>query len=482
MKKIVAAIALFSSLVLFSSCSSRGGSLKGYNQETKQAILDLVNEYKNTENAYVVSDFDNTTSIFDIAYQCSVYQLETMSFNIPKDDLESILKTSVVESETLNNCVEDVVSAYSHLVDSYGTFTASGMSSDLSETVHKDPYYLEFSTKMMSLYAFVEDNNPDVVGYEWIMYWYTNMSEQEVYDMFKKSCEKYKDVDTQKVTWTSPSTIQSKTGVVSESILLGVSVTDSVKGMLKEYANNGIDTWICSASHIDGVRAAVDAYGLSDRITGVIGMTQKLENGKFVPAYEYETGYPYLNKGKGVWEKTNNPIKALPGKEGKVTAIKNALYPRYNNKQPLAGFMDASGDFNFCTEFKDMKMVICYNRANRKITEGAGLVAIAAMYQKGLGLTLNAANKAGDTLYLLQGRDENGKRSLRESNYTIRFGETEEKLFANEDNFTLFDYLKNKNMTIKSFFDTFAIKTSASDSVIGIAHGHLDSYSGYHSV
>lgn len=481
MKKIFATVALFSSLVLFSSCS-KAGSLKGYNQETRQAILDLVEEYGNTENAYVVSNFDNTTSIFDIAYQCSVYQLETMSFAIPKEDLESVLKTSLEESVTLNNYVDDVVSSYSHLVDTYGPFNAAGLSSNLIETVHSDPYYQEFSTKMMSLYSFVEDNNADVVGYEWIMYWYANMSEQEVYGMFKKSCEKYQYADTQKVNWTSPSTVQSKVGVVSESILLGVSATDSVKGMLKEYVDNGIDVWICSASHIDGVRAAVDAYGLSDRITGVIGMTQKLENGKFVPAYDYETGYPYLNKGNGVWEKTKDPIKALPGREGKVTAIKNALYPRYNNKQPLAGFMDASGDFNFCTEFKDMKMVICYNRANRKITEGAGLIAIAAMYQKDQGLNLKATNKAGDTLYLLQGRDENGKRSLRESNYTIRFGETEEKLFANKDNTKLYEHLKNQNMTIKAFFDTFAIKTSASDSVIGVAHGHLDSYSGYHSV
>ena len=482
MKKIFATVALFSSLVLFSSCSNASASLKGYNRETKQAILDLVKQYGNTENAYVVSDFDNTTSIFDIAYQCAIYQLETMSFAIPEEDLESILKTSLEESVDLNNYVDDVVSSYSRLVDTYGPFSAAGLSSGLIETVHEDPYYQEFSAKMLGLYSFVEDNNPDVVGYEWIMYWYTNMTEDEVYAMFKNSCEKYQYVDTQKVTWTSPSTIQSKLGVVSQTTVIGVSVTDSVKAMLKEYADNGIDTWICSASHIDGVRAAVDAYGLSDRITGVIGMTQKLEDGKFVPAYDYETGYPYINKGNGVWEKTNNPIKALPGREGKVTAIKNALYPRYNNKQPLSGFMDASGDFNFCTEFKDMKMVICYNRANRKITEGAGLVAIAAMYQKDQGLNLKAANQAGDTLYLLQGRDENGKRSLRESNCTIRFGETEEKLFANEDNSKLFEYLKDQNMTLKAFFDTFAIKTSATDSLIGVAHGHLDSYSGYHSV
>ena len=472
---------LFASIFSLLSCSSNDVDLSGYNQETKQAIKDLVNEYKNKEDVYVVSDFDNTTSIFDIAYQCSIYQIETMSFAISKDEISTVLKTSLEVDDTINNFVDDISISYTHLVDTYGDFSPSGVNEDQLETVHNDIWYQEFSTKMMGLYHYVDSTVLDVVGYEWIMYWYTNMSEQEVYNMFKKSCEKYQYVDTKEVRWTSPN-IDSKTGIISETFVIGVSVTDSVKNMLKYYIENGIDTWICSASHIDGVRAAVDAYGLSDYITGVIGMTQKQVNGKFVPAYDYQTGYPYINKGSSRWEKINTPINALPGREGKATAIKNVLYPRYNNKQPIAGFMDASGDFNFCTEFKDMKMVICYNRANRKITEGAGLVAIAAMYQKEKKLDLKSANASGDTLYLLQGRDENNKRSLRESNYTIRFGESEEKLFANQDNYLLFDYLKTNQLTIKEFYDHFAIKTDAEHSVIGVAHGHLDSYSGYHSI
>lgn len=480
MKKLLLLPFVAISLFSLSACSK--DNLQGFNKETKQAIRDLAKTYKNTENAYVVSDFDNTTSIFDIAYQCSIYQIETMSFALSKDGIGDVLKTKLEETETLNNFVDDIVAAYSYLSDTYGPFDAAGLTGDRITALHEDNYYNEFSTKMQCLYSYVEDTVSDVMGYEWIMYWYTNMSEVEVYNMFKKSCLAYQDLETSQVTWTSPNSITSKAGVMNKTLTLGVSVTDSVKNMLKLYKQNGIDTWICSASHVDGVRAAVDAYGLSDYITGVIGMTQKLEDGKFVPDYDYETGYPYINKGKGNWEKTSNAIKALPGREGKVTAIKNALYPRYNNKQPLAGFMDASGDFNFCTEFKDMKMVICYNRANRKITEGAGLVAIAAMYQKDQGLDLKKANDNGDTYYLLQGRNENGKRSLKESNYTIRFGETEEKLFANEDNFTLLGYVMANKLSVSSFFNTFAIKTSASDSVIGVAHGHLESYSGYHSV
>ena len=463
-------------------CSQKpNDGLEGYAPEVGEAIRDFVKEYKNTEDAYIVSDFDNTTVIFDIALQCSIYQLETMSFAMDGEELKAALSTSLDLDITMSNYIDDVSSSYEELIEEYGEFSPNGVSDSELATLHANNYWKEFATKMKGLFLYVEDHVDDALACEWITYWYSGMNEQEVYSMFKKSCEKYQYEDTTEVTWTSPNTIESKSGVVTCSFVLGCSTTDSVKNMLKHYVDNGIDTWICSASHVDGVRGAVDAYGLSNYITGVIGMTQKMENGKFIPSYDYDSGLPYINKKNGNWEKINTPIKALPAREGKVTAIKNALLPRYNNKQPLAGFMDASGDFNFCTEFSDMKMVICYNRANRKITEGAGLVAIAAMYQKENSLNLKFANEMGDTYYLLQGRDENGKRNLRKSNYTIRFKESEERLFANKDNFTLFDYIKDNRLSLKNFYDTFVIKTSAENSLIGVAHGHLETYAGYHA-
>ena len=196
------------------------------------------------------------------------------------------------------------------------------------------------------------------------------------------------------MTWTTPEGIESKVGAVSCEFPLGVSATGDVKAMLKALSENGIDVWICSASHVDGVRAAVDVYGLTEYVRGVMGMTQKAEDGIYVPAYDWETGYTWLVEGV-TWRKTSDAIRALPSREGKVQAIENALVPMYGCG-PLAGFMDATGDFNFCTEFDSMKMVICYNRADRKVTDGAGLVGIVAVYQqKSLGFDLAAANAAG---------------------------------------------------------------------------------------
>ena len=165
---------------------------------------------------------------------------------------------------------------------------------------------------------------------------------------------------------------------------------------------------------------------------------------------------------------------------GKVTAIDNVLRPKYGGKGPMAGFMDSSGDFNFCTEYSSLKMVVCFNRANRKVTDGGGLVAEVAMYERDvLGYDLKSANAVGETLYLLQGRDENGIRTFRPSNATIRYGNAVEQLFANDDNYAQLEYMKQSEMSVKEIFDKFALKTAVGE--LGFAYGFLDSYSGYHS-
>ena len=463
---------------------------EGYSKEAATAIDDFVKKYGKdspgyNHDAYVVTDFDNTTSIFDITYQFVQYQLETMSFAMDPEALKAALSTELdMKNEEYGRWISDICTAYSHLYDKYGPFKAKGLDEDTQAEIQKDPYWSEFAAKMLAFYQFVEDTTSEAVGYSWILYWMSGMTPDEVYDSFAASCAKNEGVASQNVTWTSPETISSSIGSVSAGYIKGVSVPSDVKQMLKKLHDNGIDIWVCSASHVDGVRAAVDTFGLSEYVTGVIGMTQELKDGVYTNAYDYENGYAWANKGGGKWEKTGAPIKALSGLEGKVTAIENALVSMYKTG-PLAGFMDSSGDFNFCTEFASLKMVICYNRANRKITDGGGLIAIAAAYQgDNLGYNLEKAVKNGDTYYLLQGRDENGTRALRPSRETIRLEENTPGLFANEDNMTLYKYLKDNRLTTKEFLDTFAISTdkTSAENKIGCTYGHLKAYRGYHSI
>ena len=420
------------------------------------------------QNAYVVFDFDNTTSIFDVEEQLAIYQLETMSFALDPEQLSKVLATGL-EPAQCANWIRDISSAYSKLYTDYGPFTPKGLDEAMLGTLHEDPQWLEFATKMRAMYDNVGEWASVDDSYNWILYWFCGMTEKEVYDIAYASHKKYGTVNTSVETWTSPSELKSSVGQVSISWTKGVQVSENIRELWKCLDENGIDVWVCSASGIDQIMAAVDAFGLRDYCSGVLAMTISQDgSGLYKNSYDYKSGYAAIPASDG-WTKGNQATGAQTAGPGKVTAIMNAIAPLYGGATPLAGFMDSTGDFNFCTEFSSLRTVVCFNRANRKITDGGGLIAEVAIYEKEtLEYDYATARKTGNTIYLLQGRDENGLRSFRSSNKTLRYGSSEEKLFANQDNEDqLAEMIRNK-YTVKQAIDKYS-------------SNFLKSYSGYHS-
>ncbi|MBR3610901.1 MAG: hypothetical protein IKL57_05485, partial [Oscillospiraceae bacterium] len=92
------------------------------------------------------------------------------------------------------------------------------------------------------------------------------------------------------------------------------------------------------------------------------------------------------------------------------------------------------------------------------------------------------ANENGDTYYVLQGRDERGLRSLAASDFTWRYGKSAPLLFREDNNFKQLLYMIDNEMTTEEVVNTFAIKTSADDSVLGFKYGFLAEYAGYHNI
>ena len=460
-----------------------------------QAINDFVDTYGNTENAYVVFDFDNTCSIFDVEEQLAIYQLQVMAFAFTPEEIEEILFTELGDHDedrtdlgygngSYADWVADISAAYDYLYNEYGPFSAAGLDEAAQAEIQADPMWAEFATKMRAMYDLVYDAESPAVAYPWVLYWFTGMTEQEVYDLAAASHTYYGAVETSTVTWTSPAEIESKVGVVEYEWTSGTGVSEQLQWLYKTLDEAGIDVWVCSASAMDPIRAAVDVYGLHDYVTGVLAMVRTLdENGKYVNSYDYETGYAYLIV-DGEWVKDDVAIGAQTQGFGKVEAVNNAIMPKYNGEGPLACFMDSTGDWNFCTEYADTKLVINFNRANRKVTDGGGISSVIALYQRDyLGYTdLATANAAGDTFYVLQGRQENGLRSLLASDYTYRYGKDSLLLTRSEDHMAMFNYMIENELTTKEAIDLFTVKTSADDSVIGIKHGCVSEYNGYKNI
>lgn len=502
MKKILSIILAGVMAFGLISCSTKQASISevdgteiltraDWDDGVKKNLNDLISNYSG-DNNYVVFDFDNTCSIFDVEEQLAIYQLETMSFAFTPDEIKSVLATGLSELDkdltelgygngSYNDWISDIYDAYIKLYDDYGPFVAEGLSSEKQAIIVNDDNWKEFATKMRTMYDLVYDNESADIAYPWITYWFTGMNENQVYDLAYASHMKYKEPDTSVVEWKSPNNIQTKVGAVTYNWTKGIQVSENIVELWKAFKESGIDVWVCSASFTDVIRAGVDVFGMHDYCKGVVAMTNKLKNGKYVNEYDYENGFAWYTGENGNWTRGEKATRAQTQGIGKVIAIQNAIIPDYN-KGPIAGFMDSTGDFNFCTEFKNLKLVVCFNRASRKVTDGGGIISEVAMYQKEIiKKDLMETNENGDTLYVLQGRDENGKRKLRNSNKTLVYGSNTEKLYKNEDNEKQYEYIVNNNMSIEEIFNKFAIKTSADDSELGFKYGFLNVYDGYHS-
>ncbi|MBR2063282.1 MAG: HAD family hydrolase, partial [Bacteroidales bacterium] len=451
----------------------------GWNPYVKEAIDDFIAEYGNTENAYVVFDFDNTTSIFDVEEQLAVYQLQVMAFEFTPEEMPAILATELGDlnedrtdlgygNGSYQDWIDDITAAYTYLYNTYGPFDAAGLRAAEQIKVHTDPMWEEFAAKMRAMYDLVYDAESPAVAYPWVLYWFTGMTEEEVYDLAYASHTHYGSLRTSEITWSTKGE-GTKVGPVSYTWTSGTGVSEQLKDLYKWLDEAGIDVWVCSASAIDPIRAAVDAFGLHDYVTGVIAMARTLdEDGRYVNSYDYETGYGWMIDEEGNWVKDNLALGAQTQGVGKVQAINNAILPKYDYVGPLAGFMDSTGDYNFCTEYANLKLVINFNRASRKVTDGGGVIAELAMYQRDyLGYdSLAEANENGDTYYVLQGRDERGLRSLAASDFTWRYGKSAPLLFREDNNFKQLLYMIDNEMTTEEVVNTFAIKTSADDSVL----------------
>ena len=443
-------------VMLIAACTPRV-RLRSWAPDVRRGLNDFI--VSTGPGEYAVFDFDNTCSIFDISEQLMIYQLETMSFAMSPERFQEVFPY--------------FPGLYDSLWVRYGPFTAEGVSPESATVMHEDPLWKRFSLEMARSYFTLQKKMSADEAYRKILGWFTGMTAGEVYDMSVRSHRKYSTIETTLSTWEA--------GDESYSWIDGVGVTRNIVELWRALHRRGCGIWVCSASEITPVMAAVDVFGLHDYCTGVVAICMERDSlDRYGPAFD-NGGCAFLAGPDGTWVRDTLPMGSQPIGPGKVDAILGSIAPGYGGRGPSAGFMDATGDFNFCTEFASMRLCVCFNRASRKVTDGGGLIAEVAMYEKDfLGYDLAGAGAAGDTYYLLQGRDENGLRTLRPSNATIRFGESSEKLFAGEENQLMLNYFRSDSLSVRDILDTYSIRTPADapGNPFGFAYGFLERYDG----
>ena len=340
--------------------------------------------YDPTRPPYAVFDWDNTSVFLDVEEATIVFQLQQLRFGATPAELERAVKAGVPDTPfapefrnaageplDIDKVASDVCSSYSWLYAHY-----SGLGGDLSlEAVQKTPQYRDFITKYRFLYDALDGTFGAPVSYPWITYFFTGLTPAEVQNLSRDAVRWQLRQPIERVTWTSPSDLPGRSGVVSVSWKNGLRLLPEMQELQRTLREEGFDVWICTASLSDVIRgvAGEPEFGYRHAPDRVIGMELlQDERGRFQP------------QPRPGWELTFGA--------GKSAAIRRRLLPLYQGRGPLLVAGDSEGDQDMLEDFLDTELSLIVDRQPRPASP------LARMIQSG------RENPGGR--YAVQRRDE----------------------------------------------------------------------------
>lgn len=368
-----------------------------WSPETRAALNKLLadygirsRKYDKNNRPYVVFDFDNTTSFFDVQEALLIYQLENLRFKIAPDKMYEVLVTEVPTDnfdKAYNNeagkplnvemVARDCQAAYTWLCDHYEGLGHGGRMT--LEEIRKTDSYKEFITKVRYLYDAIGGTFDAAVSYPWVTYLFAGMTPTDVRVLATESHDYWFGINKwEKITWTSPKNYKSEAGIVNVTYRTSVNLPPESVDLYRKLMANGFDVYICSASFIDVIEALAynPKYGLNVKEGNVYAMVLKLdEAGRYLNAYDYDNYFQTQGAGK-------------------KQTIDKFIAPLYGGRGPIFVAGDSQGDYNMITEYKDMVLGLIINRVR-----GDDFAIISKEAARTFGKK--------DAKYILQGRDEN---------------------------------------------------------------------------
>lgn len=363
-------------------------------------------KYDAKRKPYAVFDWDNTAIMNDTEEALFMYQINTLGFRLSPQEFAAIIRQNVPsgpfiadynnnagKTVTLEDLASDLDISYAWLHANYKGFKGTLTLDAIKETVQ----FQDFKAKLYYLYEAVNGSHGVDVGYPWVVYFFTNMTVEEVALMTEQSNDLNLGLGLIKTKYTSAASSPGRAGVVSVSHFHGIRLTTEIASLMDALRNHGIDVYVCTASLEDvvAVFASLPKYGFGVPTANVLGL--RLEKQANV----------YTNRYKKDWPLTWGP--------GKTVAIKRELIDK-KGYGPLFVAGDSDGDYDMLRDFSDTQLSLIVNRLkNGKIGELSKWAADIMPTQL--------------TRYVLQGRQESTGNWL-PMEKSLKYGKTTAQLLA----------------------------------------------------
>ena len=341
--------------------------------------------YNPEKKPFAVFDWDNTSIIGDVEEAAFYYLVTNLAFKINPEDLYHIIRKNVDKGDfkdpyknldgnsvNIDQISADIYDVYKRL---YGTSDRLG--GDVPFNLIKETNaYKEFVAKMFFRYKAAEYDKDARDPYCWMTFLFTNYDQNEIEEFCDKAFKFVKKEEARREIFTSPE-IESQAGRISVSYFVGMGDIPEMADLFHTLEREGIDVYVVSASFIDIVRAFATKNSYKFDGEKVLGLRlAKDDEGKVIP--ELDHSYP------------------LTQKSGKSETIKKLIQNETNYGPILVGG-DSDGDYAMLTDFEETDLGIIIDRQRHGDIN-----------------KLKDEAPAGSSAYILQARDQYGKKFIRE--------------------------------------------------------------------
>ena len=311
--------------------------------------------YNPKRRPYAVFDWDNTSIMNDCEEALLMYQINHLAFklspaefsaiirqNVPAGPFAADFKNSAGKIVDLESICADLDSDYAFL---HANFKGMAGSKSLEEMTATEQFQ-DFRAKLYFLYEAVNDTHGVNVGYPWVIYFFTNMTMQEVTRLAEASHDANLGMGLTKTKYTSPASLPGKAGVITTSHFHGIRLCTEIATLMNTFRQHGIDVYVSTASLEDvvAVFATLPKYGYHVARENVLGL--RLEQDGDVIKNAYRKNWP-LNWGPG-----------------KSVVIRQELVAK-KGYGPLFVAGDSDGDYDMLRDFPETELGLIVNRLKK---------------------------------------------------------------------------------------------------------------------
>ena len=303
-------------------------SKKDWDKDVYKSLNALIVDHAG-KNDYAVFDFDKTTIVHDVSNALLVYQVENLKFaDAPShsfldgiDDKDAILKGAEISSREMGDTLKA----------EYNRMKARLSDGESMDSIRVSDDYLDFRARFISFMDAPGKTFSEEVWYAWMPGLLTGMTTEEAKELISEAIDDQLGEDKLAVEeWTSPD------GRWGGPVEKGIFLPEEMKDLYAALNDNGIDTYICSAS----LELIVETLAC-DSVRGLALSPERVYGLRFVDSPRIVAKYDSEYK---------QPIK-----EGKVECIKTYIAPQYGDRGPVLVGGDSNGDVPMLTSFDDTR-------------------------------------------------------------------------------------------------------------------------------